>query len=184
MKIDLEILVRAAWVVVAFAAVAPFILGRVKGDGALLRLLRSKAQPILPIDHSELKDQMGAGVRVSLFLTIPIVIAYAYFQGRGWGLVIILLGAVVVPMVTIPLALAHTVLIRFLSYRGPFVSVAAGLVVGAIAGRIVASGEYARPFIIYGAVYGLIIGLGRTKLAAPGLVPEKVTDPPHEAPFC
>jgi hypothetical protein len=183
MKIDLEILVRAAWVVVALAAVAPFILGRLQGDGALLQLLRSKVQPILPIDHSELKDQMGTGVRVALFLTIPITLAYAYFQDHGWWLVAILSGAVLVPMVTIPLTLAHTVLLRFLSFRGPFVSVAAGLVVGAIAGRIVANGEYARAFIIYGGVYGLIIGLGRTKLAAPGLVPEKVTDPPHEAPF-
>jgi hypothetical protein len=177
MKPDLAILVRAAWVVVAIAAVAPFILSRVQGGGALLRFLRSRSEPILAVDHSALRDEMGAGVRAALFLTIPIIIYGAFFipGNEGWWLVIILSGAVFVPMLTIPISIAHTVLLRCLAFREPVVSVAVGLVVGTLAGRIIDNGEYAKPLTIYGGVYGVIVAVRHAMLTSRGIGPDEGT---------
>lgn len=173
MKLDLQLLIYAAWVVVAIAAAASLILSRVRGDAALPRILRSRSSPILPIDREELQDQIGAGIRVTLVLTALASVVCAYLgRSGGWWLAILLSVAVVGPFVTIPMGVVHTVLLRLLAFRGVVVSVAAGLVVGTLAGRIIGNGEYATPFVTYGGVYGLIVGVRHVMLTSRGIVPD------------
>jgi hypothetical protein len=185
-KIYLEVLTRIGWVVVALAIVAPFVLGHVGGDNALLRFLRSRCDPVLPIDRAQLRAEMRIGVRVTLYLVAPVLIYGAYAVGGSkWWLVVILCGVIMVPMVTIPMSIAHTVLLRLLAFHGPVVSIALGLVIGSLAGNFVRDQDasLATAFVFYGGVYGLFIGIAHMSLAAPSIVRENVTDTPQEQPF-
>ena len=78
-------------------------------------------------------------------------------------------------MLTIPISIAHTVLLRCLAYREAVVSVAMGLVVGTLAGRIIDNGEYAKPLTTYGGIYGLIVGVRHVMLTSAGIVPDEGT---------
>jgi hypothetical protein len=186
MKTDLQIVMYAAWVIVAIAAAAPFILSRMQGDERLLGILRSRSRPILPIDRSELQDQIGAGIRVVLVLTVAALIVVAFLSGKDGWLAVIVYGGMAAPFLTIPMSVVHTVLIRFLGFRGPFVSLAAGVVVGTLASRITRDPDFTAPEVIFGGVYGLIVGLRHAMVTRRGTVPEEGTDTfeePPEAPL-
>ena len=137
------------------------------------------------------QEQFGVGIRVALLLTVlglvaGAVVAGAMRQQHDWWLAILVYGLMVAPFLTIPLSVAHTFIMRFLPLRGPIVSSAIGVALGLLATLIIRDRDFAKPFAIYGAVYGLIVWLRRVTPENPGLVPDKRTDldeAPPKAPF-
>jgi hypothetical protein len=195
MGISAQILVYTAWLVVAIAVVGAIYLSLARRDllrdravlsgyGAKvarrvsahvsprLRLIRARSQPMTPAARAGFQSHKSAGVRVALFLMVPLLILGYRWAGREWGLVAVLCGLIYVPAVTIPFSIAHTYLLRMIGTRGPIVSTATGLVLGLVVGRSLQDFGFMKLAVIYGAVYGLIIGLGNTSLAAPGLIPD------------
>ena len=193
MGISAQILVYTAWLIVAIAAAGAIYLSLARRDlrrdrarlselearverqtsrhlSPRLRLLRERFQPMTPAARAEFQTQKTAGIRVALFLMVPLLILGYFWGGSEWGPAVVFSGFLYVPMVTIPLSVAHSHLLRLIGARGPFASTAIGLVLGLIAGRFLQVFGLMKVAIIYGAVYGLIIGLGNTSLAAPGLI--------------
>ncbi len=134
------------------------------------------------VDRSELQYQIGAGIRVALFLTVVGLLVIAFLDKAGWWLGIIVYGLMMAPFLTIPLSVAHTFIMRFLPVRGPIVSTAIGVALGLLASLITRDSGYAKPVAIYGGVYGLIVWLRRVTPENPGLVPDKHTGPNGEPP--
>lgn len=140
------------------ARVAPYLWQRP-------RAVPRPKEPSTPDHRSEFLDRKAVGVRVTLYLTVPIVILAGYVGGKDWGLVMVLVAPFSL-LVTLPLSVAHTYLLAYLKARGLLVSTAAGLLLGLIAGIVVPEEGLAKVSTIYGGVYGFIIGLGHTSLLA------------------
>jgi hypothetical protein len=69
------------------------------------------------------------------------------------------------------ISIGHTVLIRFLAFRGLVVSIATGLVVGSIVAAIIH--DYQTPLILLGGGYGVIAGVRQHMLTSRGIVPDE-----------
>ncbi len=186
MELGAQILYYTVWLVVAIAAggILYHTLARrdlrrdratIAGAGArvasevspLLRWVRAKSQPMTA---SEFRAQVSVGIRVTLWLIIPLLLLGYRYGGRQWGLVLVLCGLVIVPAFTIPFSLLHTFLLRAIGFRGPIVSSAIGLVLGVVGSRFFRDWGLVKLATTYGGIYGLIIGLGNTSLYAPGIV--------------
>src|SRR5438045_8269764 len=107
MEIGPQILVYTAWLVVAIAggglikhllaqrdlhhdrSVIVKLGANAAGHGAsLLRAYRARFNDRPPISSDEFKKQLSTGVRVTLFLIVPIALLGGHFVGRGgWELV-------------------------------------------------------------------------------------------------
>jgi hypothetical protein len=177
-KIDLQTvashmwaIVVSAWAIVALAGLAPFILSSARGD-EVLRFLRSRSTPILPIDWSELKDQIRQAARLTVLLTVLAVACMCYTKRNNQSaLQDATYTGIVLPALMTPVSIGHTVLIRFLAFRGLVVSIATGLVVGSIVAAIIH--DYQTPLILLGGGYGVIAGVRQHMLTSRGIVPDE-----------
>lgn len=192
MEIGPQILVYTAWLVVAIAggglikhllaqrdlrrdrAVVTKAGAKVARQGdSLLRAYRERFNDRPPMGSDEFKKQQSTGVRVALYLVIPVALLGGHFLGRGgWELVVFLVALLYVPAFTVPGSLVHTQILWLLGARGPVASIGTGVFLGAVAPAIMSHPEIIKVTAGYGAVYGLIIGLGNTAIAAPGLIPD------------
>ena len=136
----------------------------------LLPTLRERWRPLTPPEREELQHQKATGIRVSLWLMIPVLGALGYWAGTQWWLAVVLSGIFIVPAFTLPISVAHTYLLRFFGHHGPIISTAIGVLLGTVLTVVLRRPDYMKALAIYGGVYGLIIGLGNTSIFAPGLV--------------
>lgn len=187
MELGAQIIYYTVWLVVAIAAggIVNYSLARrdLRRDRAALSeagariarhlrpLLRARPKPV-PTEPTELRRQLSAGYRVTRWLMIPLLILGYRMGGTQWGLVVVLIGLFYVPAFTLPFSWVHTHLLRLIGYRGPIVSTAIGALLGLIGGVVLQHESLMemKVALVYGSVYGLIIGLGNTSLVAPGLV--------------
>ena len=138
----------------------------------ILRLLRERTQPMTAIEREDFRVQRSKGIRVAFWLMIPLLILGYRWGGKEWGLLVALVGLIYVPVFTLPFSIAHTYLLRLAGHRGAIVSTAIGALLGLIVGWVARNANVmpVKLALIYGAVYGLIVGLGNTSLYAPGLI--------------
>jgi hypothetical protein len=137
---------------------------------AVRQTLRDRSRELTPTEKIDLQKQKSVGVRVSLYLMVPLLWLAWRYGGNEWGLVMALCGLFIIPALTLPISVAHTYLLRFIGFRGPLTSTATGALLGAALARMMMQPDYIKAFTIYGAVYGLLIGLGNTALFAPRII--------------
>jgi|SRR6185312_1653011 len=132
----------------------------------LMKTLRERLRPLPPAARIEFQGQQSVGIRVSLFLVIPVLALGAYLDS-GHAIEVVVWGAMIVPALTLPIGVAHTYLLRFLGSRGVVTSTVTGVVLGIVFINLLRQPDFTKGFAIYGGVYGLIIGLGNKSLFAP-----------------
>jgi hypothetical protein len=190
MGVSAQILVYTAWLVAAIAAVGAVYHTLARRDlrrdrAALselgievarhvspwLRRIRERFSPMTPEERADYQVRKATGVRVTLFLLIPLLILANYWGGKEWGAVLVVCTLFLLPTGTLPFSVAHTHLLRLIGARGPIVSTATGMLLGAVVGALIPWNDgIMKPAAIYGGVYGLLIGLGNTSIFAPRLV--------------
>ena len=132
----------------------------------LMKTLRERLRRLPPDARIEFQRQQSVGIRVSLFLVIPVLALGAYLDSDH-SIEVVVWGSIIVPALTLPISVAHTYMLRLLGSRGVVTSTVTGVVLGVVFINLLRQPDFTKGFAIYGGVYGLIIGLGNTSLFAP-----------------
>ena len=150
-------LLYQAWAILVIAAIAPFILARMDGDARWLELLRSRAKRKFQSD-ADFKNEVRRNAKLAMVIAFFAALAFAYSgSNRGWELLVVLIGPVIAMAFTVPLAVAHTFLLRFFPFRA-LVSIALAVVLGSVAASFLGP-EWKTPLIGYGLIYGSHVAL-------------------------
>jgi hypothetical protein len=139
-------------------------------------LLRDTRQPVWPIDKVGREAQGRRGMKVAAAMAILALLAavgdtHSEIFSPGFSFVV-----AVVPFTAVAMAFSalHTIVLRLLPYRGPFVSTVLGALIGlATMLAMYDSAAPNRKLIYMGALYGLIVGVIEF-----GMPPEKTRHSP------
>ena len=150
-------LIYSAWAVVVIAALAPAILSRVQSDERWVEILRSRVEQRTPNPPS-VEKEIRRNARVAAWLGLFGAFAFAFRpENKGWEAVVILVGPLIAWAFVVPLAAAHTYLLRFFHFRGP-VTIALAIVLCSLSARFFGP-ESKTPLVVFGLIYGSFIAV-------------------------